>query len=134
MKTRVLVFPEPQYTVDHFGEYLENLLQLESIACKDWLTNKVDRCGNRKGLQNNRHVACISCHSTIWLLQPYFFIPQRHSTALGHALAAGLVSPENGSVLSIAEALTNIIWAPIEKGIEAVSLSAKLGMALQKPG
>ncbi len=25
-------------------EDVENLLQLESVACKDWLTNKVDRC------------------------------------------------------------------------------------------
>ena len=27
-----------------FYDYLDQLLQLEAVACKDWLTNKVDRC------------------------------------------------------------------------------------------
>jgi len=133
-ETRVLVFPEPQYTLDHFGEYLENLLQLESIACKDWLTNKVDRCvtgriakqqtcGMYQLPLNNLAIAALdfSSHRGI-------------ATALGHAPAAGLVSPENGSVLSIAEALTNIIWAPIENGIEGISLSANWAWPCKNPG
>src|SRR5690606_37134531 len=31
------------YDADKFGEYVEQVLQLEAVACKDWLTNKVDR-------------------------------------------------------------------------------------------
>src|SRR5690606_22039082 len=32
------------YNRNQFYEYLDQVLQLEAIACKDWLTNKVDRC------------------------------------------------------------------------------------------
>jgi phosphoribosylformylglycinamidine synthase len=32
------------YTVSEIPNYLNNVLQLEAVACKDWLTNKVDRC------------------------------------------------------------------------------------------
>ena len=46
------------------------------------------------------------------------------ATALGHAPQAGLASPEAGSVLSVAEALTNIVWAPMAEGLQSVSLSA----------
>ncbi|MDR1415087.1 MAG: phosphoribosylformylglycinamidine synthase, partial [Odoribacteraceae bacterium] len=33
------VAPDPE----NLQEYIENVLQLEAVACKDWLTNKVDR-------------------------------------------------------------------------------------------
>jgi len=46
------------------------------------------------------------------------------ATALGHAPQAGLASPEAGSVLSVAESLTNIVWAPMEEGMSSISLSA----------
>src|SRR5688500_5662045 len=37
------VYAPVQYEPTKFLSYLEQLLQLESVACKDWLTNKVDR-------------------------------------------------------------------------------------------
>ena len=46
------------------------------------------------------------------------------ATALGHAPQAGLADPAAGSVLSVAEALTNIVWAPLTEGLDSVSLSA----------
>ncbi len=36
-------FEKPQYSPDKIQEYIEKVLQLEEVACKDWLTNKVDR-------------------------------------------------------------------------------------------
>ena len=33
----------PEYELPKLHEYLTNVLQLEAVACKDWLTNKVDR-------------------------------------------------------------------------------------------
>ena len=33
-----------EYDHSHIKEYLLNTLSLEAVACKDWLTNKVDRC------------------------------------------------------------------------------------------
>ena len=32
------------YDAAQLDEYVERVLQLEAVACKDWLTNKVDRC------------------------------------------------------------------------------------------
>jgi phosphoribosylformylglycinamidine synthase len=46
------------------------------------------------------------------------------ATSIGHAPAAGLVDPAAGSILSIAESLTNIIWAPLPDKLKSVSLSA----------
>ena len=37
-------FKDAPYSLEHFHDYLEQVLQLEAVACKDWLTNKVDRC------------------------------------------------------------------------------------------
>ena len=42
--TKATKFKEIEYDENKVSEYLENVLMLESVACKDWLTNKVDRC------------------------------------------------------------------------------------------
>jgi phosphoribosylformylglycinamidine synthase len=36
-------YEEPKYEIAKIPEYAKNVLQLEEVACKDWLTNKVDR-------------------------------------------------------------------------------------------
>ncbi len=103
---------------------LENVLQLEAVACKDWLTNKVDRSVTGK-------IARQQCQGELQLpLSDCGVVALDYkgkkgiATALGHAPQAGLASPEAGSVLSVAESLTNIIWAPLEDGLDSVSLSA----------
>ncbi len=103
---------------------IENLLQLEAVACKDWLTNKVDRSVTGK-------VAMQQCAGQVQLpLNNLGVVALDYqgekgiATAIGHAPIAALVDPVKGSVLSIAEALTNIIWAPIKDDIKGISLSA----------
>ena len=105
-------------------ESLEKVLQLEAVACKDWLTNKVDRSVTGK-------VARQQCQGEIQLpLSDCGVVALDYrgrkgiATALGHAPQAGLASPEAGSVLSVAESLTNIVWAPLAEGLKSVSLSA----------
>ena len=109
---------------DKISEYLERVLQLEAVACKDWLTNKVDRSVTGK-------IARQQCQGEIQLpLSDCGVVALDYrgekgiATALGHAPQAGLASPEAGSVLSVAEALTNIVWAPLSEGLDSVSLSA----------
>ena len=46
------------------------------------------------------------------------------ATSIGHAPVAALVDAKKGSLLSIAESLTNIIWAPLADHLKSVSLSA----------
>ena len=112
------------YTQDKIEEYLERVLQLESVACKDWLTNKVDRSVTGK-------IARQQCQGEIQLpLSDCGVVALDYrgekgiATALGHAPQAGLADPAAGSVLSVAEALTNIIWAPMADGMDSISLSA----------
>ena len=103
---------------------LERVLQLEAVACKDWLTNKVDRSVTGK-------IARQQCQGRIQLplsdcgVVALDYRGQKGiATAIGHAPQAGLASPEAGSVLSVAEALTNIVWAPLADGMASLSLSA----------
>ncbi len=112
------------YTQDKIEEYLERVLQLEAVACKDWLTNKVDRSVTGK-------IARQQCQGEIQLpLSDCGVVALDYrgekgiATALGHAPQAGLADPAAGSVLSVAEALTNIVWAPMADGMDSISLSA----------
>jgi len=112
------------YSVDKLDEYVSRVLQLEAVACKDWLTNKVDRSVTGK-------IARQQCQGRIQLpLSDCGVVALDYrgrkgiATALGHAPQAGLASPEAGSVLSVAESLTNIVWAPLTEGLDSVSLSA----------
>lgn len=114
-------------TVDPKGDFLQKLydvLQLESVACKDWLTNKVDRsvtgkvatqqtCGSIQLPLNNLGVMAIDYQS-------------RHgiATAIGHAPAVALIDPAAGSRMAVSEALLNLIWAPLTHGLTGISLSA----------
>ena len=117
-------YEDVTYTQDKINEYLERVLQLEAVACKDWLTNKVDRSVTGK-------IARQQCQGEIQLpLSDCGVVALDYrgekgiATALGHAPQAGLASPEAGSVLSVAEALTNIVWAPLAEGMDSLSLSA----------
>jgi phosphoribosylformylglycinamidine synthase len=112
------------YSQDKIEEYLERVLQLEAVACKDWLTNKVDRSVTGK-------IARQQCQGEIQLpLSDCGVVALDYrgvkgiATALGHAPQAGLADPAAGSVLSVAEALTNIVWAPLAEGMDSLSLSA----------
>ena len=113
-----------EYATDALEKYLERVLQLEAVACKDWLTNKVDRSVTGK-------IARQQCQGEIQLpLSDCGVVALDYrgkagiATAIGHAPQAGLASPQAGSVLSVAEALTNLVWAPLQDGLESVSLSA----------
>ncbi len=112
------------YSLERFHDYLEQVLQLEAVACKDWLTNKVDRCVGGK-------VAKQQCAGPLQLplnncgvMALDFKGKEGIATSIGHSPISGLVNPVAGSKNSIAEALTNIIWAPLKDGLQSVSLSA----------
>ena len=115
-----------EYTLDGaetLQRYIEGVLQLEAVACKDWLTNKVDRSVTGK-------IARQQCQGQVQLpLSDCGVVALDYrgrrgiATALGHAPQAGLISAEAGSILSVAEALTNIVWAPLADGLDSVSLS-----------
>jgi phosphoribosylformylglycinamidine synthase len=117
-------YSDLNYKSDLFLDYLEQVLQLESVACKDWLTNKVDRCVGGK-------VAKQQCTGPLQLplnncgvMALDFKGKEGIATSIGHSPISGLINPGAGSRNSIAESLTNIIWAPIKNNIKGISLSA----------
>ena len=113
-----------KYSTKLIHKYVEQLFSLESVGCKDWLTNKVDRCVGGK-------VAKQQCVGELQLplnncgvMALDFSTTHGVATSIGHSSISALIDPEAGSKNSIAEALTNIIWAPIENNLKGVSLSA----------
>lgn len=113
-----------KYKEADLHRYLENVLQLEAVACKDWLTNKVDRSVTGK-------IARQQCQGELQLpLSDLGAVALDYrgqagmATSIGHAPQVALIDPAAGSVMAIAEALTNIVFAPLADGLTSVSLSA----------
>ena len=117
-------FSDLSYNIKEFYTYLDNIFKLEAVGCKDWLTNKVDRCvGGKVAKQqcvgplqlplNNCGVMALDYNSNKGV-----------ATSIGHSPISSLINPSYGSKNSITEALSNIIWAPLTHGINGISLSA----------
>ncbi len=122
--TVVRNYKNPRYKTKNLEIYLKQVLQLEAVACKDWLTNKVDRCvGGKVAKQqcvgplqiplNNVGVMALDYHGK-----------EGVATSIGHSPIAGLIDPAAGSRNAITESLTNLIWAPLKDNLQSVSLSA----------
>lgn len=118
------LFAEPEYSSKDPFAYLPAMLALEGIACKDWLTNKVDRCVTGRIARQQTCGTLQLPLADLGAIALDYNGREGIATSIGHAPRAGLASPELGSVLSIAEALTNIVFAPLKRGIKSVSLSA----------
>ena len=133
-KTVNLTYNDIYYEQDKIEEYLKDVLSLEAVACKDWLTNKVDRSVTGK-------VARQQCRGEIQLpLSDCGAVALDYTgkagiaTSIGHAPQVALNDSAKGSVISIAEALTNIVGAPLKKGISSISLSANWMWPCKNPG
>lgn len=127
-------YEDLDYTSEKFEHYLSQVLQLEAVACKDWLTNKVDRCvGGRVAKQQCTGPLQLPINNCGVMALDYD-THQGIATSIGHSPISGLIDPEAASRLSIAEALTNIIWAPIKNGMEGISLSANWMWACKNQG
>lgn len=108
----------------HIQYYLEQVLQLESVACKDWLTNKVDRSVSGKVATQQSCGPIQLPLNNVSVMALDFTSHKGIATGIGHAPAAAMIDPAKGSKLAIAESLLNIIWAPLSHGLKGVSLSA----------
>ncbi|MBQ4549238.1 MAG: phosphoribosylformylglycinamidine synthase [Bacteroidales bacterium] len=117
-------FNDIDYKKEQFNKYLEQVLQLEAVACKDWLTNKVDRSvTGRVALQQCAGVVQLPLNN-LGISALDYQGKRGIGTALGHSPVAALADPAKGSRLAVAESLTNVLWAPIEENLKGISLSA----------
>ena len=122
------------YNAAHVEIYLKQMLQLEAVACKDWLTNKVDRCvGGRVAKQQCAGPLQLPLNN-VGVMALDFKGKEGIATTIGHSPATSLVDPAAGSRNAIAESLSNIVWAPLKDGLKSVSLSANWMWACKNEG
>jgi phosphoribosylformylglycinamidine synthase len=133
-KTVTINYTNLNYSQEKIATYLEQVLQLEAVACKDWLTNKVDRCVGGK-------VAKQQCAGPLQLplnncgvMALDYLGKEGIATSIGHSPIASLIDPVAGTRTAIGEALSNIIWAPIKDGMKGISLSANWMWACKNEG
>lgn len=127
-------FDAIDYNSNDLNKYVKQVLQIEAVACKDWLTNKVDRCvGGRVAAQQTVGELQLPLNN-VGVMTLDFNGIHGIANALGHAPASGLIDAASGAKNAIAESLTNIIWAPLEDRLKSVSLSANWMWPCKNPG
>jgi phosphoribosylformylglycinamidine synthase len=117
-------YKNSRYKTKNLHLYLEQVLQLEAVACKDWLTNKVDRCVGGKVAKQQCVGPLQIPLNNVGVMALDYNGKEGIATSIGHSPISGLIHPEAGSRNSITEALTNIIWAPLKDNLASISLSA----------
>lgn len=114
--------------------YLEQVLQLEAVACKDWLTNKVDRCvGGRVAKQQCAGPLQLPLNNC-GVMALDFKGKDGIATSVGHSPLTALIDEAAGSRNAVGEALSNLVWAPLKDGLKSVSLSANWMWPCRNPG
>lgn len=133
-KTIVRNYSNSEYTSKEIPTYLEQVLQLEAVACKDWLTNKVDRCVGGKVAKQQCTGPLQLPLNNVGVMALDFKGKEGIATSIGHAPISSLIDPVAGTRNAIAESLSNLVWAPLKDGLDSVSLSANWMWACKNEG
>ncbi len=127
-------YAELNYVTAEIPNYLNELLQLEAVGCKDWLTNKVDRCVGGKVAKQQCVGPLQLPLNNVGVMALDFKGKEGLATSIGHSPVAALIDAAAGSRTAIGEALSNLVWAPLKDGMKSVSLSANWMWACKNPG
>jgi phosphoribosylformylglycinamidine synthase len=133
-KTITRKYADLEYTTKEIPNYLNQVLQLEAVACKDWLTNKVDRCVGGKVAKQQCAGPLQLPLNNVGVMALDYQGKEGIATSIGHAPISALIDPVAGSRNAIGEALSNIVWAPLKEGLQSVSLSANWMWACKNEG
>lgn len=133
-KTVATNYSDLEYSKENIASYLSQVLQLEAVACKDWLTNKVDRCVGGRVVKQQCVGPLQLPLNNVGVMALDFKGKEGIATSIGHSPISALVNPVAGSRTAIAEALSNIVWAPMKDGLQSVSLSANWMWACKNEG
>ena len=98
-------YADVAYNSDDFYNYLDQVLQLEAVACKDWLTNKVDRCVGGKVAKQQCVGPLQLPLNNVGVMALDYNGKEGIATSIGHSPISGLIDPIAGSRNSITEAL-----------------------------
>ena len=133
-KTIVRNYSDLEYSQENIPAYLEEVLKLEAVACKDWLTNKVDRCVGGKVAKQQCAGPLQLPLNNVGVMALDYNGKEGIATSIGHAPISALIDPKAGSRNAIAEALSNIVFAPLKDNLKSVSLSANWMWACKNEG
>ena len=127
-------YSELNYVTAEIPNYLNDLLQLEAVGSKDWLTNKVDRCVGGKVAKQQCVGPLQLPLNNVGVMALDFKGKEGLATSIGHSPIAALIDAAAGSRTAIGEALSNLVWAPLKEGMHSVSLSANWMWACKNAG
>lgn len=127
-------YQDLEYSINEIPSYLNQVLQLEAVACKDWLTNKVDRCVGGKVAKQQCVGALQLPLNNVGVMALDYKGKEGVATTIGHSPLTALIDPVAGSRNAIAESLSNIVFAPLKDGLKSVSLSANWMWACKNKG
>ncbi|MGV9004684.1 phosphoribosylformylglycinamidine synthase [Flavobacterium sp.] len=133
-KTITVNYAEVSYSAENIPTYLEQLLQLEAVACKDWLTNKVDRCVGGKVAKQQCAGPLQLPLNNVGVMALDYKGKEGIATSIGHSPISALIDPVAGSRNAIGEALSNLVFAPLKENLKSVSLSANWMWACKNEG
>lgn len=133
-QTIPLHYRDLTYDSNVITDYLNQLLQLEAVACKDWLTNKVDRCVGGKVAKQQCAGSLQLPLNNVGVMALDYNGREGVATSIGHSPLTALIDPVAGSRNAVGEALSNIVWAPLKNGLASVSLSANWMWPCNNPG
>lgn len=133
-KTIVRNYEDVNYSTEDIPSYLNQVLKLEAVASKDWLTNKVDRCvGGRVAKQQCVGPLQLPLNN-VGVMALDYKGKEGVATTVGHSPVAAIIDPAAASRTAIAESLSNLVFAPIKNGLAGVSLSANWMWACNNEG
>lgn len=133
-KTIVRNYTDLDYSQENIPTYLDEILKLEAVACKDWLTNKVDRCVGGKVAKQQCAGPLQLPLNNVGVMALDYNGKEGIATSIGHSPISALIDPKAGSRNAIAEALSNIVFAPLKDNLKSVSLSANWMWACKNEG
>lgn len=127
-------YSDLDYSSSNISKYLSDLLQLEAVGCKDWLTNKVDRSVSGKVAKQQTVGSLQLPLNNVGVMALDYKGKDGIATTVGHSPLTALIDPACGSRNAIGEALSNLVFAPLQDGIKSVSLSANWMWACNNKG
>jgi phosphoribosylformylglycinamidine synthase len=115
------------------SDALDRVLRLLKVGSKHFLTRKVDRSvgglSTRQQTAGPLQLTIADCAVTA----RSFFETTGIATAIGEQPVKGLIETQAGGRMSLAEALTNLVWAPIED-FSSINFSATWQWPCRQPG
>jgi phosphoribosylformylglycinamidine synthase len=113
---------------------LPKVLRNLAVGSKRFLTNKVDRSVTGLVAQQQCCGPLQLTVSDVGVMAQSHFGLTGAATALGEQPIKMLVNPQAGARMAVTEALTNLVWAKIDGGMEKIKCSANWMWAPKLPG